>query len=102
MELSYASFDTYEKIVAYCPITQTPTQKLKSGFLTSSSQGIASTLVLFEMIFEALQSELFRFKFHAPSLKILKIPEFNLAMAIHRIAKIQIGEWSVRTISSQP
>ena len=72
------SFDTYEKFVAYCPLSGPPTQKLKSGFLTSSSQGIASSLVLFEMIFEALQSELFRFKFHAPSLKILKIPEFNL------------------------
>ena len=62
-------------------LSQTPMQKLKSGFLTSSSQGIASSLVLFEMIFEALQSELFRFKFHAPSLKILKIPEFNLLIS---------------------
>ena len=30
------------------------------------------------MIFEALQSELFRFKFHSLSSKILKIPEFSL------------------------
>ena len=62
-------------------VPQTPTQKLKSGFSTSSSRGIASSLVLFEMIFEALQSELFRFKFHAPSLKILKITEFNLPIS---------------------
>ena len=35
-------------------VPQTPTQKIKSGFSTSSSQGIASSLVLFEMIFEVL------------------------------------------------
>ena len=82
--------DPHEKFVAYCPLTQTPTQKLKSGFSTSSSQGIASSLVLFEMIFEALQSELFRFKFHAPSLKILKIPEFNLMIIMPWIS-VNIG-----------
>ena len=43
-------------------VPQTPTQKLKSGFSTSSSQGIASSLVLFEMIFEVPQSELFKFQ----------------------------------------
>ena len=32
------------------------------------------------MIFEALQSELFRFKFHSLDSKILKFPEFNLLM----------------------
>ena len=32
------------------------------------------------MIFEALQSELFRFKFHSLSSKILKIPEFSLSI----------------------
>ena len=32
------------------------------------------------MIFEALQSELFRFKFHSLSSKILKIPEFSLCI----------------------
>ena len=30
------------------------------------------------MIFEALQSEPFRFKFHSLGWKILKIPEFNI------------------------
>ena len=32
------------------------------------------------MVFEALQSELFRFKFHSLSSKILKIPEFSLCI----------------------
>ena len=32
------------------------------------------------MFFQALQSELFRFKFHSLGSKILKIPEFNLLM----------------------
>ena len=73
-----ASFDICEKFVPSCPLTQTPTQKLKSGFSTSNSQGIASSLVSFQMIFEALQSELFRLKFPRLSSKILKIPEFNL------------------------
>ena len=43
-----------------------------------SSQEIRSCLVLFQMIFKALQSELFSFKFHSLSFKILKIPEFSL------------------------
>ena len=34
------------------------------------------------MIFEALQSELFRFKFHSLGSRILKFPEFNLLMII--------------------
>ena len=46
------------------------------------------------MIFEALQSELFRFKFHAPSLKILKIPEFNLIIALP-------DEYSERTFEAE-
>ena len=40
-----------------------PTQKLKSGSVTLSSQEIGSNLVSFGMIFQALQSELFRLKF---------------------------------------
>ena len=39
------------------------------------SQEIGSGFVLFQMIFEALQSELFRLTFHSPS---SKISEFNL------------------------
>ena len=42
-----------------CPPTQTPTQKLKSGFLRLSSQEIGSSLVSLKMIFEALKSEIF-------------------------------------------
>ena len=34
------------------------------------------------MIFEALQSKLFIFKFHSLGSKILKFPEFNLGMDI--------------------
>ena len=43
-----------------------------------NSQGIGSDLVSFQMIFQALQFELFRFEFHSLSSKILWIPEFNL------------------------
>ena len=82
VEFYCASFDIYEKFAGGCPLTQTPTQKLKSGFPTSNSQGIASSLVSFQMIFEALQSEPFRLKFPRLSSKILKIPEFNLHVAI--------------------
>ena len=73
-----ASFDKDEKFVGRCPPTQTPTQKLKSEFFKFRSQEISSSLVSSEMIFEALQSELSRFKFDTLSSKILKIPEFNL------------------------
>ena len=55
-----------------CPPTQTPTQMLKSGFLIFRTQEIGSSLVSFQMIFEALQSELFNF--HFISSKILKNP----------------------------
>ena len=48
----------------------------------SSSQEIGSGLISFEMIFEALQSELFRFKFPKLSSNIEKIPEFDLIIAL--------------------
>ena len=54
--------------------TQTPTQKLKSGFLMFSSQEIGSSSVSLEIIFQALQSELFRFKFFFAGLKNPKNP----------------------------
>ena len=37
-------------------------------------------LVSLEMLFEALQSELVKSKFHTLSAKVLKIPEFSLAI----------------------
>ena len=52
----------------------------------SSSQGISSSLISFEMIFRVLQSELFRFKFKSLSSKIAKIPEFNLVIAFCRFS----------------
>ena len=57
------------------------TQMLKSGISMFSSQEISSSLASLEMIFEAPQSELFRFKFHSLRSKILKFPEFNLIIA---------------------
>ena len=43
-----------------------------------SSHEIGSSLVSLEIIFEALRSELFRFKFHLQGSEILKFSEFNL------------------------
>ena len=45
VEFYCASFDICEKFARWCPPTQTPTQKLKSGFLRSSSQEVGSSLV---------------------------------------------------------
>ena len=73
-----ASFDVYGKFVGRCPPTQTPTRKLNSGFLRFNSKEIGSSLVSLQTIFEALQSELFRYKSHSLGSKILKFPEFNL------------------------
>ena len=42
---------------------------------------IGTSLVSFIMIFEALQSELFRFQLQSLSRKIPKFPEFNLSMS---------------------
>ena len=61
-------------------VTQTPTQKLKNGFCKISSKKIRSSLEPFGMIFEALQFDLF----HSLGLKILKIAESNLRMALER------------------
>ena len=41
----YASFEPYEKFAGGRPPTETPTQKLKSGFVTLSSQKIGSVYV---------------------------------------------------------
>ena len=54
---------------------QTPTQKFKYEFSIFNSQEIGSSLISFEMIFEALQSELLRFDIHSSS---LIFPEFSL------------------------
>ena len=64
----------YEKVKSSKLPTYSPTQMLTSGFPIFSSQEIGPSLVSFEMIFEALQSELIRFMFR----KILKMPGFNL------------------------
>ena len=65
VEFSCASFDICEKLI-----------------YVFSSQEIGSGSISFEMIFEALQSELFRFKFQRLSSKILKFPEFNLFIGV--------------------
>ena len=52
--------------------------KVKKSIFNVSSQDIRSILVSFLMIFEALQSELFKIKFQLLSSEILQIPEFNL------------------------
>ena len=57
-----------------------PRKCLKSVFSMSSSKETGPSLLSFQMIFEILQSELFRFKIHSVRSKILKIPEFNLKM----------------------
>ena len=58
LEFSSTSFDPNEKSAGGCPPTQTPTRKSKIRFSMFSSQEIGSGLVSFQMIFEALQSEL--------------------------------------------
>ena len=55
---------------------QAPSQKFKI-WSTVSSQKIGSSSVSLEMIFEALQSEQFWFKFNARSPKMLKIPNLT-------------------------
>ena len=60
---------------------QTPTQKLKSGFLMLISQGIGSTFISLLIIFQALQSEILRFNFYSLCSKIPKIPEFTLVIS---------------------
>ena len=69
--------DLGHKFARGCPPTQTPTQKLKSGFLKFISQEIGSSLVLLQMIFGALQSELFRLNCHSLSSKNLGIQPKN-------------------------
>ena len=53
------------------------------------SQEISPSLISFEMIFEAPQSGLFRFKFNSLRSNILKIPEFNLSMSQNYIFDFQ-------------
>ena len=48
-------------------LTQTPTQMIRNRFSTFSSQEIGSTWASFQMIFEALQYEIFKFSFQSLS-----------------------------------
>ena len=68
-----------------------------SKFDFRCSQKIDSSLVSFERIFEALQSELFRFYFHSLSSKVLKTLEINLVIRLDQI----LNRWSCR-ISRYP
>ena len=62
---------------------------------------MASGSVSFQMISEALQSELVRSMFHTLRLKILKIPEFNLFItAIDSVIKAEVSN-DVETYVSQ-
>ena len=51
VEFSCASFEICKKFARWCPPTQTPTQKFKSGISIFSSQGISSSLVSFGIFF---------------------------------------------------
>ena len=73
-----ATFDIYEKFVAGCLPTQTPTQKFQNEFLISESHGIVDILLSFELIFQTLQTELSRFMIESARSKIPKFPEFSL------------------------
>ena len=78
------------KISSEMPIYSNAYAKIKKiEFSMFSSQEIGSNLLSFEKIFEALQSELSRFKSHSLSSKILKILEFNLL-----IAKVELSRYS--------
>ena len=52
------------KFAQECPPTQTPTQKFESGFSIFSSQRMGPSLVSLRMTFDALQFDLFKFKFN--------------------------------------
>ena len=54
--------------------------KVKTPISTLKSQGIVPILILFELIFNALQGQLFRTKIDSLGWKILKFQEFNLGM----------------------
>ena len=54
--------------------------KVQKSIFEFSSQEIGSNLLSSLMIFEALHSGLFRFKFRSLSSKIAKIPGFNLVI----------------------
>ena len=62
MEFFSASLDVFEKVLSGNAPTQTPTQNIKSVYSVFSSQEMSSSLISFEMIFEALQFELLIFQ----------------------------------------
>ena len=75
-----------------------PTQTIKSGFPAFSSQEIGLSSVSFQMIFEALQSELIRFDFSLTEVKTPKIPEFNPAIFFLKSGHFESLESSEKVI----
>ena len=74
------------------PPTQKPTQMPKKGCSTFGTQEIGPRSISFEIIFGALQSELFRFKFHSLGSKIQKIRNFNLfIIQVYEILAVSDG-----------
>ena len=87
----FTSIDQCENFVWECPPNQTPTQKLISEFSIFGSQlSLVSSLVSFQMIFKALQSELFRFKFH--SMRLNGLPTFQFSTPKKQRYRSQIDE----------
>ena len=68
----------------HCIMSTYPNAHAKVDNWISENQfpEIGLSLVSFGMIFEALQSEAFRFKFRSLGSKIIKIPKFNLMMGL--------------------
>ena len=81
VEFSFASSNLCEKFVGDGRLPKRPRKSQNLGFLLSS-QGISSSLILLQMILEALQSEIFGFKFDSLSSKILKFPGMNLDICL--------------------
>ena len=60
------------------PIHSNAHAKVQNWILNTQFQGNKFEFGIVWNDFEALQSEIFRFKFHSLGSEILKIPEFNL------------------------
>ena len=79
--------------VRWCPPTQTPTQKLDIGFSMFSYQEIGPRLVSFQMIFEALQSDLFTVKNIILTLKNYRHPYLKLPRPLLKVTLTLVGSY---------
>ena len=80
-------------------VLQTPTQMFKIGFSMFISQGISSALISFQIIFQALESEIFWLNFQKSRNLIFRFLFWSHFNLLPRFTKSWLWLWQIRLLN---